>query len=292
MPIKHLVLSGGGPTGFITYGVLKQLHIKKIWDLKNIKSIYGCSIGAMIGVSISLGYEWSWLDDYFTKRPWHKIIDPFSFIDIIQKKGFLGIAFFEKALGPLLTAKDLTVTSTLKDLYDLTKIELHVFSTNINPKIFQKTDISYKTHPNLSIVQAVAMSGAIPIVFQPMCYKDGCYIDGGLLTNFPLKDCIDNQKCNEDEVLALRNMWCRKLYEVNDNTNIFDYILILLKRFQLSMDTENEQPSIKNTVRCLIEDLNTFEDWYKPFTEKDLRDILIKKGINQANLFLSYVNSK
>ena len=38
-----------------------------------------------------------------------------------QKKGFLGVTFFEKALGPLLTAKDLTVTSTLKDLYDLTK---------------------------------------------------------------------------------------------------------------------------------------------------------------------------
>ena len=292
MPIKHLVLSGGGPTGFITYGVLKQLHIQKIWDLKNIKSIYGCSIGALIGVSISLGYEWSWLDDYFTKRPWHKIIDSFSFIDIIQKKGFLGITFFEKALGPLLTAKDLTITSTLKDLYDLTKIELHVFSTNINPKILQKTDISYKSHPNLSIVQAIAMSGAIPIVFQPMCYKDGCYIDGGLLNNFPLKDCIDNQKCNENEVLALRNMWCRKYAKVNENTGIFDYILILLRRFQLSMDTESKQPSIKNTVRCLIEDLNTFEDWYKPFIEEDLRDILIKKGINQANLFLSYVNSK
>ena len=26
--IKHLVISGGGPTGFITYGVLKYLHEK------------------------------------------------------------------------------------------------------------------------------------------------------------------------------------------------------------------------------------------------------------------------
>lgn len=291
MTIQHLVLSGGGPTGFITYGVLKQLHKKNMWNLKNIKSIYGCSIGAMIGVIISLGYEWSWLDDYFTKRPWHKLVDPLSFIDVIQNRGFLGISFFEKAIGPLLTAKELTLKSTLKDLFELTKIELHIFSTNINPKIFEKEDISYKTHPNISIVKAVAMSGSIPIIFQPICEKKACYIDGGVLNNFPLQDCIYNQKCDENEILALRNIWCRKLYKVTNKTGIFDYILILLKRFQYAIDSEDKQPTIKNTVRCLIEDINTFDDWYKPFTEEELRDTLIKKGINQANLFLSYIKS-
>ena len=292
MTIKHLVISGGGPTGFITYGALKQLHKKNKWNLKNIKSIYGCSVGAMIGVIISLGYDWSWLDDYFTKRPWHKLIDPLSFIDIIQNRGILGISFFEKAVGPLLTAKDLTLKSTMKDLFKLTNIDTHIFTTNINPKIFEKVDISHTTHPDMPIVKAIAMSGSIPIVFQPLCEKKGCYIDGGILNNYPLQDCINQQKCNKNEILAFKNVWCRKLNKVTSKTGIFDYILILLRRFQFALDSEDKQPTIQNTVRCLIEDINTFQDWYKPFMEEDLRNILIKKGVNQANLFLSYTGTK
>ena len=69
MTIKHIVISGGGPTGFITYGAVRYLSKEKFWDLKNIETIYGSSIGALMGVVFSLGYDWEWLDDYFIKRP-------------------------------------------------------------------------------------------------------------------------------------------------------------------------------------------------------------------------------
>ena len=46
MTIKHIVLAGGGPAGFVTYGALRELHINKFWNISDIKSIYGCSIGA------------------------------------------------------------------------------------------------------------------------------------------------------------------------------------------------------------------------------------------------------
>ena len=72
--IKHLVFSGGGPAGLLTYGAAKYLAQKGFWTLSDIKSIYGCSIGAYMGIIISLNYEWDWLDDYFIKRPWEKIV--------------------------------------------------------------------------------------------------------------------------------------------------------------------------------------------------------------------------
>lgn len=90
MTIKHLVISGGGPTGFLSYGVASYLAKKDFWKLEDIKSIYGCSIGAYMGVVLSLGYEWEWLDDYFIKRPWEKLAasSAIKFTDINEKKMF------------------------------------------------------------------------------------------------------------------------------------------------------------------------------------------------------------
>ena len=294
MTIKHLVISGGGPAGFVTYGALKELHMKKTWKLENIKSIYGCSIGAMMGVIISLGYEWTWLDDYLEKRPWHKLIIPTSlsfFEDMIKKKGFVKSSFFEEAIGPLLTAKGLNIKATLLDLYKLTKIDLHVFTTDLNPAAFTKIDLSAKTHPDLLLTKAIAMSCAIPIIFQPICENNSCYIDGGALNNFPLNDCLKKQKCKKEEILAFKNMWCQKHSLVTEQTSIFDFMMILLKRFESSIDTTEHQVNIKNTVRCLIEDLDTFESWSNAFAKEEIRTQLIEKGVNQARLFLSYMDS-
>ena len=52
--IKHLVFSGGGPAGLITYGAVKQLEQANVWSLSNIQSMYGCSIGAYLAVVLSL----------------------------------------------------------------------------------------------------------------------------------------------------------------------------------------------------------------------------------------------
>jgi hypothetical protein len=71
--IKHLVISSGGPAGHMMYSILRTLNLKGIWDIKNIKTIYGSSIGSYIAIILSLRYEWQVLDDYLIKRPWEKI---------------------------------------------------------------------------------------------------------------------------------------------------------------------------------------------------------------------------
>ena len=57
MTIKHLVLSGGGPTGFLTYGAARFLSQERFWQYDDIETIYGTSIGGFMGVVLSLGYE-------------------------------------------------------------------------------------------------------------------------------------------------------------------------------------------------------------------------------------------
>ena len=50
--IKHIVLSGGGVSGFSEYGVLRESHNSGFWNINNIKSIYGTSSGSIVSIFI------------------------------------------------------------------------------------------------------------------------------------------------------------------------------------------------------------------------------------------------
>lgn len=292
MVIKHLVLSGGGPSGFVTYGAIKQLHKNKKWNLENIKSIYGCSAGAIVGIIISLGYDWNLLDDYLIKRPWHKLVDIglAEIVEFFNKKGVLHKDFFKDILDPLFTAKDISIDVTLKQLYDLTNIELHFFSTVIDNGIFKKIDISHKTHGSLKAVEAVGMSAAIPILVEPVYYNNKYYIDGGFLNNYPLNDCLMNQNCKSNEILAFKNKYKKSKKNLDNNIEFSHFICIVLKSwFNTLTSVIQKEPDIENTVTCLVE--SSFKSWKSIYYSQECRDEMIKHGEKQGELFLNLKKS-
>jgi predicted acylesterase/phospholipase RssA len=71
--IKHLVISSGGPAGFTMYGALRYLNKEGVWNINNIKTIYGTSVGTCIAIFLSLNYDWDTIDNFLLKRPWSKI---------------------------------------------------------------------------------------------------------------------------------------------------------------------------------------------------------------------------
>jgi predicted acylesterase/phospholipase RssA len=294
MTIKHLVISGGGPTGFLTYGVASHLAKKDFWKLEDIKSIYGCSIGAYMGVVFSLGYEWEWLDDYFIKRPWEKLAasSAIKFTDINDKKCLINEHFQTEAILPLLKAKDFDETITLKELYEYNKIDIHLYATNINTIKLQKIDISHTTHPDLLLITALQMTMAFPIIFQPIINEDKCYVDGGLLNHFPLNDCINQQQCNPDEILAFKNILNNVNQCIDESSSIFDFMLILMKKMQSSLDGEVDQIEVKHIMSCLIDDLSGFDKWADALHSEETRRNIIENGYNQAELFMSSISNK
>ena len=292
--IKHLVISGGGPAGFLTYGALRYTAQQKIWNLNKLKSIYGCSVGAFFGVIVSLGYDWEWLDDYFIKRPWEKLIN-ISALTFFEKKGLLDEKFIEESIASLLSAKDLNVNITLKELYEHNKIEIHMYTTNINTSIIEKVDLSYKTHPELSVIKALNMSMCYPFLFKPVCINENeCYIDGGLLNNYPLNDCIKQQEIvddvNEDiknEILAFKNVWVedeKNKYNITEESSVVDFLLVLMRKMHCSIDTERHQIEVKNTIKCYIEGLDGLPQWLEALSNEEMRKSLIEKGAEQAQL--------
>jgi predicted acylesterase/phospholipase RssA len=199
--IRHIVLSGGGVLGISAYGALKYLHNNGIWNIQDIESIYGTSVGAIISVVIALKYKWEDTDDYVIKRPWDQAF-PMSvtkILDSYQKKGIFEMNEFEEFLKPLICAQDLSINITMKEFYEWSNIDIHIITTDLDE--LSVVDISYKTHPEWRLMDAVYASAALPILFSPLYHGEKYYSDGGILCNYPIYECILRNK-NPDEILG------------------------------------------------------------------------------------------
>lgn len=290
--IKHLVLSGGGVGGLTMYGTLKCLLKNKYFDINNIKSIYATSIGSLIGVLISLKYDWDSLDDYIIKRPWEKVISikPVNIFNIWQEKGILNMEDIVKiVLNKLLTAKELSETITLKEFYEYNNIEFHIYTININDSLPNKVDISYKTHPNLELYKAIAMSANVPIIFTPIIDNSNCYIDGGVLINFPLNNCIENiEKIgdNINNILGLKIVINRDANIISKKSNILNYLYYLINKLIWFNPQENLEIEISKIIYCNI-DSNDLSAWSKTLNSEEIRKEIIENGVKQGEIFLN-----
>ena len=287
MTIKHLVFSGGGPVGLVLYGAAKRLNTV-CWDIKNIESIYGTSIGAFISVILSLDYNWEVIDDYFIKRPWKNIlnIEPLTIINSYNTKGIINESFICEAMLPLLEAKGLNKNITFKELYDYNKIDIHMYATNLNGDRMSVVDISHKTFPELTIVKGLSMSSAYPFIFCPVIENGNCYVDGGILNNFPLTDCYNNNKCDESEILGF-NAWSQNkniISNLDTESTLFDYFIILFKKIKREIETD--EMDISNLVKCDVDTMRGFQPWIDAIESSDSRENLINMGIEKANIYI------
>jgi predicted acylesterase/phospholipase RssA len=228
--IRHIVCSGGGVTGFSFYGILKECYSRGIWKFENIETIYGTSVGSIFAVILALNYDWKNMDDYLIKRPWHNVFkfDLFSILDSIDRRGIFGIKTIEDTFSSLLLGKDIPINVTMKEFYDITKIEIHIFTTEIMN--FELVDISYKTHPDWRVIDAVYSSCSIPIIFSPLIKENKCYCDGGLLLNYPVDKCIENG-ANPSEIIGLCSDTTANDTDIMDeNSSLLDYVIVILKK--------------------------------------------------------------
>jgi predicted acylesterase/phospholipase RssA len=286
MPIKHLVLSGGGPIMIQLLGAIQHLEANKFIDLKNIESIYGTSAGAIIGVIICLKYDWETINEYIIKRPWQDVfkIKVEKIFESYSKKGIFDFKTIEKCFKPLFDAKDIPMDITLEDFYKYSNIELHFFSFEINE--FKIDDISYLTHPKLLLLTAIQMTCSLPILVTPVCINDKFYIDGGIVCNYPLKHCIDSGK-NIDEILGFKNQYDNeKKSHINSDSTLLDFIMCFLFKVIYSLNTDYLQPSIKNEFLCKTDKMSV-EMLKKSLSNIDVRKQLFNNGTEDAICFLS-----
>jgi len=237
--IKHLVISGGSVWGFSAFGILYEAISSGFVNMDDIESIYGTSIGSLIGLTVSLKIDHNTLKDYLINRPWEQVCKKSvcSVLEVFDSKGLINKTFFVEFFSPLLKSVDLDLNVTMQELYEYNKIDFHIYVTELN--LFTLVDVSYKTHPNWFVIDAIWASCSIPLLFTPMIIDNACYIDGGFFLNYPISKCIENvENINEIFGISLGNNNSNKniSMSIHNQSSIFDLLNVLLNRVINNID--------------------------------------------------------
>lgn len=288
MVIKHIVICGGGPTGLSSYGAAKHLAQQGFWTYDTLETIYGTSIGALIGAMLCLKHEWSTLDDYIIKRPWERVIvESLEMLELFSCKGMTKPKLLDDIMQPLLESKDLTLGVTLREFYEHSRISLNIFTVELNA--FRKVQLSHATHPDLPLMDAIKMSSCVPMLFQPIVRDDCCYIDGGIMVNYPLRECLEDTQCQPHEVLGLRNRWTNPNESIREHSSMLEYLRFINLQLIRLVNTGAGAASdgIPNEVTCHVKPGITPAEWFSIMSDAGQRLAWIADGIAFATAFLN-----
>jgi predicted acylesterase/phospholipase RssA len=289
MTIKHLVISGGGPLGLRYLGALEKLEKENFWKVDNIETIYGTSVGSMIGAFICLKYDWETLNKYIIERPWNDAfkINATQIFDSYYNKGLYDTKLIEIIFKPLLQAKNIEINVTLKEFYEFSKIDFHIFTFELNK--FETIELSHITHPNLSLLQALTMSSAFPGIFMPTIIDKKCYIDGGVMCNYPINQCL-RDNTNKDEILGIKISHEKdNNSEVTEELSLLEYVMCFTTNAMNFIRSTVKLENINNTVECTVsEKCSNFLDLIQQTViNQELRQQWIQMGEEDATKFLS-----
>lgn len=331
MTIKHIVLCGGGPIGFVQFGVLEHLIENSIINKKDIESVYCTSIGCVTSLMIILKIPLQSCREYLIKRPWEKLVSvsKYDYLNLFYTKGLFDIKLINSIIEPLLRANDLTSNITLLELYDITKIDLHIFTTNLNK--IDSVDFNYKSYPNLKLNECIYMSCCAPGLLKPYFIEDECYVDGGFIANCPYFNCIKDKKCSPQEVLILHLNrkdtihYTQKIYNyitennidydtslniqlntgltssITSDSNIISFFIYIVRQLVYKVSNIENLNHIENydfndninnsKINCCYTcDNNSIFDWLNILSTKESRENLIYYGKILAIEYIDKIN--
>ena len=207
-----LILGSGGARGLAHIGVIQELE-------KNdyaIKSISGCSMGALIGGIYAIGK----LDEF---EEWIRALskqDIFSLLDLSLQKG--GLIKGDKIIG------------TLRNLVGETLIEnLPIPYTAVAADIQAEKEVWLNKGP---LFDAIRASISLPLFFTPFNHNGVLLVDGGVLNPVPIAPAFND---HTDLKIAV---------------NLGGAVL-KAKRAELPVELVGEQSFLHNQVTSFIDSL-------------------------------------
>ena len=194
MKIDTLVLGGASSKAPVYIGIFNFLFESGFLteDLQGIHHIITCSIGMLYAIYLLLGVNTRVQETATIKADFTKFldIDNIDINDLLFNLGLFDTALVPSLIKGVLKEKYSREDMTLKELYELKPILLTVKCINVTKG--SNEYINYKTDPDISILQLLEMTTAIPLFFKPIEYKGDLYVDGGLTGGYPVELVKDN----------------------------------------------------------------------------------------------------
>jgi len=199
--IKSLVFEGAGVRGIAYCGAVQEMESKKMMD--SIERVGGTSSGAIIALTISLGYSGKEIENIISKTNFKKFNDGgFFFIGGINRLnkyfGWYKGKKIGKWLEKIIKEKTGNENITFEELHQKGFKDLYITGTSLNKQ--RAVVFSYESYPKMKVKDAVRISVSIPLYFEPV-YIDSSgktfdhpklkqgfdmMVDGGVLENFPI----------------------------------------------------------------------------------------------------------
>lgn len=186
--IDTIYFNGGAIRGIGYIGFLYYLEKNDL--IKNIKTMRGTSMGALVLAFYLLGYDSKSMIKKLIELDLTEIID-IEFSKVLNRSSFLEGKGMKKILKKFIKCKNCK-DITFSQLY--TKSGIHFTVTGSDIINYKSVNFNHETSPDMKLITALRITSAIPFVFPPIRYKDGLFTDGCLFDMF-------NQNYDNDNLL-------------------------------------------------------------------------------------------
>lgn len=215
--LENLVFSGGGVRGVSFCGSIMALHSLNQRRCSEafpghipwVKRTAGASIGALFACAVALRISGERLFRLLDTEAILEGLVPSVNFQMLQQEFGLDdgktlkegiVRVLEVGLEQWGVETSKAEKFTFADLMSLTGMHVSFSVTRIGdaltgslPKQPQAEILSVDTSPDLPVADALVMSMTVPILYKPIHYLNGLYVDGGLLNNTPAA-CMEPDK--------------------------------------------------------------------------------------------------
>lgn len=196
-----LVLGPGGIKGFVQIGALMALEDCYPGWRSKLKIISGVSVGAILGLYLICGLSMDEIVSLGLNLNMVPNLSKETVKDFINQKSLItkfGLFSNEPVKNQLTQEieKKFGKSLTFQEMFDLTGIEFMVVTTGLNCGVKY---ISYRTFPNLLVVDGILRSMNIPGAFYQLRDETDIYIDGAFGNPYP----IDQYDFGAHQVLGI-----------------------------------------------------------------------------------------
>lgn len=199
--VRNLVFEGAGIRGIAYCGAIQEMEARDL--MSNIEKVGGTSSGAIVALTLSLGYTGKEIEHLISTTKFKKLNDGgFFFIGGINRInkyfGWYKGRKMEKWLGKIIEQKTGNADITFEELHQKGFKDLYITGTSLTK---QKAIIfSRETFPKMKVRDAVRISSSIPLYFEPVFIDSSgtlvyhpkqtkgldVLVDGGIVENFPI----------------------------------------------------------------------------------------------------------
>ena len=219
-----------GPAAMGLFAFMGSLSVI---DLSKVKEVSGASAGAILGLFICLGKTVEEIIEFCLKLDL-KELTTMNLLSLITKFGLISHEPIKKVLKEF--CGDPTFSQLDKKLY--------VTSFCVNKS--ETEYFSIDTTPDMSVIDAVCMSIAVPFLFETVKYNNFTYLDGGTFESAPVMAFL-NKDPNDVLILQLAS----NKVQVSEIKSLKDFIYNII---QLAI---NNRVIYKTFSKSIFIDLGT-----------------------------------